>query len=87
VSGPVDVFAGQRWTNPFYGVQHLNGLRRGFQITVADLGSVAECKVFLPGHGFNAKVSVHEDAASARAHGERQAHELDAFARVQGGEA
>lgn len=87
MSAPLGVLAGQRWTNPFYGVQHLNGLRHGFQITVTDFGSVATCKVFLPDHGFNAKVSVHEDVASARAHGERQAHELDALVRGQGGAA
>lgn len=85
MSGPVDVLAEPNWTAPFYGVQHLNGLRRGFQITITDLGTIVECKVFLPGHCFNATVSTHPSTALAREHGERQARELDALARVQGG--
>lgn len=70
----------QNWTAPFHGVQHLNGLRRGFQITVADLGSVAQCKVFVPGHGFKAKTSNHADVTAAREHGANQARELEALA-------
>ncbi|MCG8275376.1 hypothetical protein [Stenotrophomonas sp. NLF4-10] len=68
------------WTKPYHGVQHLNGLRAGFQITVYDRDGFAECLVFLPGHGFNAKRTHHADAAEARAHGEKQASELEARA-------
>lgn len=68
------------WTKPYHGVQHLNGLRSGFQITVNDRDGFAECLVFLPGHGFNAKSTQHADAAEARAYGEKQAADLRAAA-------
>lgn len=67
-----------KWTTPFHGVQHLDGLARGYQITVTDRESFADCSVFVPGSGFNAKVSQHADAATARAHGEAQADALEA---------
>lgn len=70
------------WSKPYYGVQHLDGLRNGFQVTVTDRGSIAECSVFLPGHQFRATTSVHPDAAAARIHGESQAVALDAFAQA-----
>lgn len=67
-----------KWTTPFHGVQHLDGLVRGYQITVTDRELFAECSVFVLGGGFNAKVSKHADAATARAHGEAQADALEA---------
>jgi len=67
------------WTTPFHGVQHLNGLRQGFQITVEDLGACALTKVFLPGHNFNARQTTHDGVDAARAFGESQAAELDAL--------
>lgn len=68
------------WTNPFYGTQHLRGLRRGFQITVVDRGAVSECKVYVPGGGFTSKNTLHRCVEDARAHAVSQALGLDAFA-------
>lgn len=66
------------WTAPFHGVQHLKPLKRGFQITVTDRGTFAECDVFLPGGGFTATETQHDSAELARAHGEQQAKLLEA---------
>lgn len=71
---------GSSWSVPHYGTQHLSGLRKGFQVTAVDYESFAMCKVFVPGHGFCAKVTKHADANAARAFGEQQARELDALA-------
>lgn len=69
-----------KWTAPFHGVQHLKPLKRGFQITITDRGSFAECSVFLPGHNFNSTETTHDTANEARAHGEQQARLLEAQA-------
>lgn len=66
------------WSKPFHGIQHLGGLKRGFQVSVTDCGSFAECDVFVPGCGFNATETKHDTVELARAHGEAQARSLGA---------
>lgn len=67
------------WSIPLHGVQHLDGLRKGFQITVEAYASFALTLVFLPGHGFDARRTMHADASAARIYGETQANELEAW--------
>lgn len=67
-----------KWSAPFHGVQHLSGMKRGFQVTVTDYDSFAECSVFVPGCEFNATDSNHDTLAQAQAHGEQQASLLGA---------
>jgi hypothetical protein len=72
--------AKREWTNPFYGVQHLRGLARGFQVTVTDRNGWAECDVFTPGCGFSAEESQHDSVAQAIEYGVKRALEIRAFA-------
>lgn len=67
------------WTNPYFGVSHLNGVRREFQITVNDYGSFALLHVFTPGRGFSAKETHHENAGTAMSAGEAEARALGAM--------
>lgn len=69
-----------KWSAPFYGIQHLDGVRQGYQFTVSDRELFAQSAVFVPGRGFNADVRQHPDAATARAYLEKQASELQAVA-------
>lgn len=55
------------WTAPFYGTQHLLGLREGFSVTVVDRGAFAECSASAP-NGETVRSS-HPTAERARAHG------------------
>lgn len=34
-----------RWTKPYYGVPHLEGLKHGYQITIIENGSLIEATV------------------------------------------
>lgn len=73
-----------KWTAPYFGVQHLKPLRRGFQVTVtAYADDFAEAFVFTPGSGFTRTVDERfngENAAeAARSWGERKAVELAAI--------
>lgn len=68
-----------KWTAPFYGGTHLQGLKRQFQVTAVDYGSFALCKVFTPGCGFSASESMHESIDAAKAHGLEQAVALNAM--------
>lgn len=70
----------REWTKPYFGVQHLDGLRRGWQITVTDRESFAECWVRPEGAGFNGHTTQHDSADLARQYGEQQAHVMDAYA-------
>lgn len=70
------------WSKSLGAMHHLDGLKKGFQITVADRGTWAELLVFLPGQGFNAHVEVCESVAHAQRAGEERAHALDAFEQV-----
>jgi hypothetical protein len=67
------------WSKPYCSVQHLSGLKRGFQITVTNWNSFADCAVFVPGCGFSATHTDHETIEQAIEHGEKQAALLDAF--------
>lgn len=61
------------WTKPYFGVQHLNGLPRGWQVTVSEYSpGFAQCWVRPEGAGFGGQTTNHESAAAARHHGERQ---------------
>lgn len=71
------------WSKPYYGVQHLEGLHRGWQITVTErTPDFAECWVRPEGAGFNGHTTSHDSIEEARAHGEQQARLMDAFSRV-----
>jgi len=69
----------KNWTEAYYGITHLNGMKRGFQVTVRDYGSFAECLVFTPGSGFNSAKTKHDSVADAKAYGEAQAAALNAI--------
>jgi hypothetical protein len=68
------------WSKPYCNVQHLHGLKRGFQVTVTDRDGWAECCVFTPGCGFNATETEHDSVDLAIHHGEAQAAALNALA-------
>lgn len=78
--GQQQIEAQPKWTAPGYGVTHLQGLKRQFQVTAVDYGSFALCKVFTPGCGFSASETKHDSIEVAKAHGEQQAVALDGFA-------
>lgn len=70
------------WTNPYCGLQHMNGLKRGCQISVQEYSeSHATAYVLLPGGGFTSAAEGSFDSAdSARTWGERKSIELNAAA-------
>lgn len=71
--------AAKTWSAPYYGVQHLEGVKRGYQFTVEDRGAWAESLAFLPGRGFSADRMAHKNVALARSHAEHVAKAMDAF--------
>ena len=66
------------WTRPYYGVQHLKPLPRGWQITVEDWGDWASCWVKPPGSFKDIREQAFLSSANARAWGEEQAKLLGA---------
>lgn len=65
------------WTQPYCGVQHLNGLPRGWQISVQDYETFANVFVLGPGGGFTSLAEADcDDVQAARVWGERQAQLL-----------
>lgn len=67
------------WSAPFYGIQHLADLKRGFQITVTNRDEFADCCIFVPGCGFSAAETIHDTIEQAREYGEHQAVMLNAL--------
>jgi hypothetical protein len=59
------------WSKPFYGVSHKNGKSREWWATVTDRGHLAELTCWYPGCGFKPIQSTHDNAAAAKAAGER----------------
>lgn len=59
------------WTNPYYGVQHLNEPGKKSRVSVTDYGSFAELHCWFPGCGFEPIKRHHFNAESARAEGEQ----------------
>lgn len=76
------------WSRMYCDTTHLDeAMRRGFQFTVVDRGSFAECHVFRPGCGFSSIETMHKDVAEAKSHAEQQARDLNALAACKGGAA
>jgi hypothetical protein len=68
------------WSKPYYGVQHLEGTRRFFQVTACDYGAFTEVYVLAPGSGFTAVAQTSfPTAEEARAWGEKMAVDLQAL--------
>lgn len=72
-----------KWSAPYFGSQHLEGVKDGFQFTVTDYGSFVESQVFMPGRGFNAETKTHDTVAEAQEHAENAALVLNAFKEQQ----
>lgn len=66
------------WTAPFYGVQHLIGLRDGFRVTVIDRGFYSECNASAP-NGRTVKSS-YVSPADARKAGAAMMVSLNGYA-------
>lgn len=67
------------WTNPYYGVQHLNGMKPGVFATVSDHDSFAKAYILnlKSGNGFTPIAECEfSTAAEARAWIEQQAKQL-----------
>lgn len=62
------------WSKPYHGVQHLDGVKPGWQVTVEDHFSWAEVYVLQGLHSVSE--SQHATAATARVWGEEQAKRL-----------
>jgi len=70
------------WSKSLGTQYHLDGLKRGFQVTVSDRGSFAELLVFTPGNGFNAQASSHPTVQDAMDAGQSAALSMNAFEQV-----
>lgn len=70
------------WSRPHYGVQHLAGLREGWQVTCTDYGTFAQCWIRPHGAGFRGTTEIFDTIEAARQYGERRAHALGAFAQA-----
>jgi len=68
------------WSAPYFSLTHLKGLKAGYQVTVTDRESYAECAIFFPGSGFNATISRHASVDDAKLHGAIRAREMGAIA-------
>lgn len=75
----------RHWSRPYYGVQHLAGLREGWQVTCIDYDTFAQCWIRPPGAGFRGTIEMFATIEEARQYGERRAHTLGAFAQAQAG--
>lgn len=65
------------WTQPYVGVQHLEGLPRGWQVTVENRGSFSDAYVLAPGHGFTPMAEqTFNNVQAARVWAEQQARLL-----------
>lgn len=64
------------WTTPYHGVQHLNGLKKGWQVTVVARCSFAEAYVLPPGTFTTCDQRSFDTAAEACVWAERRALEL-----------
>lgn len=69
------------WSEPYHGVTHLLGLRRGFQFSVHDRGSFAYCASFMPGAFWTTPTEYFPSVSEAKRYAERRAIELNAFER------
>ena len=67
-----------RWSKPYYGIQHLEDLKVGFQITVTNRGLFAECDVKIPGLGWEGD-KMFDTTAEAIAYGESRATNVAGF--------
>lgn len=72
-----------QWTQPYCGVQHLEGLKPGYQVTATHWGDWSEVFILVPGGGFRAarQETRHGDGASVAALvlGEQMARDLGAL--------
>lgn len=69
------------WSAPFYGVQHMGGLRPGWRVSMTDRGSVSTAYVIAPGGGFTPCAEhIAQTPKLARQWCEEKARQLDAVA-------